>query len=95
MAILKGLREHLIGEGKLTMLGNVHQEVHDDDLTANSMNIMCDWNEYYDDVSGKSLIPEMVREARAEEMKIFESFPVYKKVPVQEAHRTLEKVPSA
>ena len=40
---------------------------------------------FYDDYAGKPLDPELVREARAEEMQELQRHEVYVKVPVEKA----------
>ena len=50
-------------------------------------------NEYIDDMSGKPLIPSLVREARGEEMGKFSQHNVYTKVPISECVAVTGKQP--
>ena len=49
--------------------------------------------EFWDDVSGEKLDPELVRKARAEEMKEFAKHKVYRKVPLEECLERTGKMP--
>ncbi len=48
---------------------------------------------FWDDVTGNELDPELVREARAEEMKEFKKHNVYVKVPLSECWAATGKRP--
>jgi hypothetical protein len=52
-----------------------------------------EYDEFWDDLSGEALDPEMVREARKEEMLEFVKHGVYIKVPIQECMRRTGKKP--
>ena len=49
--------------------------------------------EAWDDVSGKALDPEKVREARKEELGYFHRYEVYEKVPTRECWERTGKAP--
>ena len=49
--------------------------------------------EAWDDVSGKALDPEKVKEARTEELGYFRRYEVYKKVPTKECWEKTGKAP--
>ena len=49
--------------------------------------------EAWDDVSGKALDPEKVKEARKEELGYFRRYEVYKKVPTKECWEKTGKAP--
>ena len=44
------------------------------------------WDEFNDDLSGKPLRSDLVHEAQREEIEIFNKFPVYEKVPIEDAY---------
>lgn len=90
VAILKGLYKHMLENGRLTMDNNVQHVAHDEDLIANVEEC---WDEFVDDGSGLPFESGAVREARAVEMRVFTSFPVYTKVPTSEARRVIGRGP--
>ena len=49
--------------------------------------------EYYDNLNGERLDPELVRKARAEEMREFANYGVYRKVPLSECYDRTGKEP--
>ena len=51
------------------------------------------WDEFSDDISGKPLRSDLVHEARKEEIDIFHQFPVYEKVPIEDAYYFTGKGP--
>merc|ERR1711989_21862 len=48
---------------------------------------------FYDDMSGETLKPELVRKARQEEMRTFRELGVYEKVPLQQCYDETGKPP--
>ena len=55
--------------------------------------VMAYEKEYYDNLSGERLDSELVRKARAEEMKEFAKYGVYKKVPISDCYAQTGKEP--
>ena len=51
--------------------------------------------EAYDDLSGARLCPELMRQARQEEIAYFKAMKVYEKVSLEEAWRVTGKAPIA
>ena len=87
-AILRGLRNQLIQDGNMNMDGTLAPVLHEEDRMSDDR-----WDEFYDDISGLPLSSNGVREARKEEMRIFNTFPVYTKVPIDEAWTVTGKGP--
>ena len=80
-AILSGLRRQLQEDGKMSVSAlEPGAHGHDEESVPEE-----DVEKFYDDISGKLLPTKLVREARLEEIKFLQSFPVYKKVPAEEA----------
>ena len=52
-----------------------------------------EWQQARDDVTGRELITEMVREFRKEEIEYFREMKVYMKVPISECKRVTSKGP--
>ena len=52
------------------------------------------WQRYWDDISGKELVGELVREARAEELKIVDEMKVWQLKPVSECIAKTGKKPT-
>ena len=73
----RGLREHLEADGRIDENGHVAvcndfvHNINDNDI------------EFYDDVSGRKLNPQIVEAARREELALFQKHTVYEKVPLQ------------
>ena len=98
-AILHGLKLQLVIDGVmrkskdlmyLMMATDGEDEVHnvvEDELAIDQ------WDQYYDDVSGKWLNTELVESARREEMQVFAEHKVYSKVPIEECRRVTSKEP--
>jgi hypothetical protein len=58
-----------------------------------SLNTVSAGGECWDDVSGKTLCPKLVKKAREEEMKEFTKHGVYMKVPLEECYEVTGKDP--
>ena len=81
-AMLRGLKDQLVADGRLCADGSLMLTGHEDDKPE-------DWGTYYDDMSNLPLRTDLVRKARQEEMDVFAKFPVYKKVPIADSwHHT-------
>ena len=79
--ILRGLRRQLQEDGKMSVSAlEPGAHGHDEESVPEE-----GVEKFYDDISGKLLPKKLVREARLEEIKFLQSFPVYKKVPAEEA----------
>ena len=77
---------------KAIIMGLVEQMEHDQRIVRGSLGSIGEFDqhvdkessrEYWDDLSGKRLKPELVKKARAEEMAEFRKHGVYVKVPVK------------
>ena len=76
------------------IIGGLKHQMKDDGRWMNSMTVCAidkdqedqdyETGEYWDDMSGKRLDPELVKQAREEEMMEFRKHGVYVKVPVKE-----------
>ena len=86
-AIVQGLRDQLVCDGKKQLDGTLMHTVVDDD----DDNIR--WDQYSDDLSGKPLRSDLVIKARQEEIDTFNQFPVYTKVPLEDAYHFTGKGP--
>ena len=78
-AIVQGLRDQLLHDGRLMEDGTLNVAHHDEDKRVR-------WDEYVDDISGKPLRTDLIKKARQEEMDTFNQFPVYTKVPIEDAY---------
>jgi len=83
--IIKGLIEQMESDKRLIRggVGAVMPSIDQD----------YDWEEFWDNISGKSLNPESVRKGRAEEMEEVRKHQVYIKVPIQECWDKTGKAP--
>ena len=80
-SILRGLRRHLQIEGKMSVSSLEPGVTGHDELDIPEDEI----EKFYDDVSGKMLPSSLVRRARLEEIEFLRRFPVYEKVPENQA----------
>ena len=81
-------------------VGAVCEELRDDaiqehyDMKARGAgSVMAYEEEYFDNLSGEKLDGEMVKKARAKEMREFAKYGVYKKVPMSECYAKTKKDP--
>ena len=86
-AVKEGTREYLQGKGMTgeTQLGISH--------SVDQPEVKAERGEYWDDVTGIPLRPELVRKARQEEMREFANHGVYVKVSEEECWRVTGKGP--
>ena len=86
-AVKAGTREYLKGKGMTgeTQLGISH--------SVDQPEVKAERGEYWDDVTGIPLRPELVRKARQEEMREFANHGVYVKVSEEECWRVTGKGP--
>ena len=82
---IKGLKNQMRMDGRVIAggIGNVMPAEEDS----------VEWGQYYDDISGEALNPQLVKKAREEEMREFKKHGVYTKVDIQEAWRVTGKGP--
>ena len=77
-AMLRGLKDQLVADGLRNSDGSLFMTGHDEDRDH-------DWETYYDDLSNLPPRSDLVDKARHEDIEVFTKFPVYTKVPLQEA----------
>ena len=85
-ATLHGLEDQLVADGHYNSDGSLFIAGHDEDRDH-------DWETYYDDLSNLQLRSDLVDKAKREEMEIFAKFPMYTKVPLQDAYHFTGKGP--
>ena len=85
-AMLRGHKDQLAADGHKNSDGSLLMTGHDEDRDH-------DWETYYDDLSNLPLRSDLVDKARQEEMEVFAKFPMYTKVPLQDATISSARVP--
>ena len=85
-AIVQGLRDHLIEDKRRGDEGSLMNTVHDKGFDER-------WDEFTDDLSRRPMRSDLVKAAKREEIEIFNQFPVYRKVPLEDAYHFTGKGP--
>ena len=88
--ILLGLMEQMRRDGRILQNGCLGSMMAYEEGTEEYHEQM---EQFWDDITGKELDPEMVREARAEEMKEFDKHKVYDKVPISQCWQATGRKP--
>ena len=83
-AIVNGLKDQVQADGIAMVNSSLLLSHHEADHR---------WDEYTDDLSGKPLRSDLVQQARKEEIDIFNQFPVYEKVPIEDSYYFTGKGP--
>ena len=90
LEILRGLRNQIDEDSSITrVINSVGFEEEEDEYALQDQHIAARHGEYIDDVTGEVLNEDLVKAARAEEIKFLRDRSIYDKVPVAEAwHKT-------